>query len=103
MARERFIPFGGNKRTAKRNQALRDVQNLLHDAEKRNGQLLGQVEQLSLELAQLKYPPVRALEKVCSIPTRAAIELQLVDPIVDIHRWMTSHSPVASGKDVARG
>lgn len=94
MARsQRFIPFGGNKRTALRNQELRAHANEVHELTQTNLQLAERNKELHQRVQELDHrlkPPMAALARVVSIPTAAAIKLRLVDPIVEIHRWMES-------------
>ncbi len=106
MARsKRFTPFGGNKRTALRNQELRDHKNQLHALQQESLKLAERNQELNRRVQDLDRqvkPPMAALDRVVAIPVRAAIELQIVDPIADIHRWM-GEVRVASGNPQERG
>lgn len=95
---ERFAPFGGNKRSGQRNQLLRDHANDMLAVENRNAALTARVTQLELTIGVMHKPPMGALERIIEIPTRAAIELGVVDPIVAVHRWVADVRSIASGK-----
>lgn len=94
----RRLKFGGDKRSGKRNQELRDLANKIHELEAQVEAERGLRRLSQAAERQVFMIPWKALEDICAMPVATALGLGLVQALTDVIRWRHRHyKNVASG------